>query len=145
MTAIVLPEIDKSTVDELLKKFPDLKHMELPSLPKMEQVGKTADETIDRLLGRSKAPIWPWVAAGIGLVAIVGVIAAYFAFWRRPAWETPSEPWAASSMTTKDDAFSVPGTSDATSDMSGGTTSDSTGLTAAESSLTSSSYNPQEG
>ena len=43
MTAIVLPNIDKSTVDELLKKMPDLKEIELPSLPKMEDVGKTAD------------------------------------------------------------------------------------------------------
>ena len=135
MTAIVLPEIDKSTVDELLKKFPDLKQIELPSMPKMEQVGKTADETLDRLLGRSKAPVWPWIAAGIGLVALVGAVAAYFAFWRRPAWEAADEPWAATSSTTEDDAIPVPGTTDVTSD---------TGLTAAESSLTSSSYNPQE-
>jgi hypothetical protein len=134
MTAIVLPEIDKSTVDELLKKFPDLKQIELPTMPKMEQVGKTADETLDRLLGRSKAPVWPWVAAGIGLVAVIGAVVAYFAFWRRPAWETPNEPWAAT--TTTDDDVRVPGTADVS--MEG------TGLTAAESSLTSASYNPQE-
>jgi hypothetical protein len=104
-------------------------------MPKMEQVGKTADETIDRLLGRSKAPVWPWVAAGIGLVALAGIVAAYFAFWRRPSWETPSEPWAATDATTQDD-IRVPGAADVTTDGSG--------LTAAESSLTSASYNPQE-
>lgn len=136
MTAIVLPNIDKSTVDELLKKMPDLKEIELPSLPKMEDVGKTADETIDRLLGRSKAPVWPWIAAGVGLVAIIGAVAAYFAFWRRPAWDTPSEPWTASSTPADDDAIPVPGTT--------GIVDDTTGLTAAESSLTSTSYNPQE-
>ena len=135
MTAIVLPEIDKSTIDELIKKFPDLKQIELPSMPKMENVGKTADETIDRLLGRSKAPVWPWIAAGIGLVAIVGAIAAYFAFWRRSSWETPSDPWT-TSTTSDDDAVPVPSTADVSTD--------GTGLTAAESSLTSSSYNPQE-
>ena len=135
MTAIVLPEIDKSTIDELLKKFPDLKQIELPSMPKMENVGKTADQTIDRLLGRSKAPVWPWVAAGIGLVALIGAIAAYFAFWRRSSWETPSEPWATSS-TTDDDAVPVPGKT--------AISTDGAGLTAAESSLTSSTYDPQE-
>ena len=138
MTAIVLPDIDKSTIDELRKRIPDLKEIELPTLPNMDKMSKTAEHTIDRLLGRSKAPVWPWIAAGIGLVALVGAVAAYFAFWRRPAWETPSEPWAASSMTTETDAdaMSVP----ASTDLS----TEGTGLTAAESSLTSSSYNPQE-
>ena len=134
MTAIVLPDIDKSTIDELRKKIPDLREIELPELPKMEAVGKTAEETIDRLLGRSKAPVWPWVAAGLGLVAAIGVLAAYFAFWRRPAWETAAEPWEATTPT--EDDIPVPSTSDVSPD--------GTGLTAAESSLTSSSFNPQE-
>jgi hypothetical protein len=134
MTAIVLPDIDKSTIDELRKRIPDLKEIELPAMPKMENVAKTADETIDRLLGRSKAPVWPWVAAGLGLVAVIGAVAAYFAFWRRPAWETPAEPWAATE-TTEDD-IPVPSSSDVSTE--------GTGLTAAESSLTSSSFNPQE-
>lgn len=130
MTAIVLPDIDKATIDELRKKLPDLREIELP---KMEDVSKTADETINRLLGRSRAPVWPWVAAGIGLVAVVGAIAAYFAWWRRPSWENPSEPWAAS--TTEDD---IP-VSSQTSDLE----AEGAGLTAAESSL-SSSYPSQE-
>src|SRR5829696_410661 len=138
MTAIVLPDLDKATIDELRKKLPDLREIELPALPKMEQVGKTADQTIDRLLGRSRAPVWPWVAAGIGLVALVGAVAAYFAWWRRPSWDTASDPWAGSTATTTQDDF-VPSTSP-TSDVD----TDSSGLTAAESSLTSSSYNPQE-
>ena len=95
-----------------------------------KNVGKTAEETIDRLLGRSRAPVWPWVAAGIGLVAVIGAVAAYFAWWRRPTWETPSEPWAAS---TTDDDLAV---STEPSDLG----TEGTGLTAAESSLTSSSY-----
>lgn len=127
MATIVLPDIDKATIDELRKKLPDLREIELP---KMENVGKTAEETIDRLLGRSRAPVWPWVAAGIGLVAVIGAVAAYFAWWRRPTWETPSEPWAVS---TTDDDLPV---STQPSDLE----SEATGLTAAESSLTSSSY-----
>ena len=139
MTAIVLPDIDKATIDELRKKLPDLREIELPSMKEVSKtandVGKSAEETIDRLLGRSKAPVWPWIAAGLGLVAVIGAVAAYFAWWRRPSWETPSEPWAAS--TTTDDDLSIP---TQTSDYDGETT----GLTAAESSLTSTGYNPQE-
>lgn len=127
MPTIVLPDIDTATIDELRKKLPDLREIELP---KMEDVSKTADQTIDRLLGRSKAPVWPWVAAGIGLVAVIGAVAAYFAWWRRPTWETPTDPWAAS---TTDDDLPV---STQPSDLE----TESTGLTAAESSLTSSSY-----
>ena len=102
MTAIVLPDIDRSTLEELKKRIPDLSEIELPNLPSRKEVSRTAkevsrsaDETIDRLLGRKRAPIWPWVAAGIGLVALAGVIAAWFAWFRRPAWETTEEPWTA--------------------------------------------------
>jgi hypothetical protein len=139
MTAIVLPDIDKATIDELLKKMPDLREIELPNLPKMKDVSKTAkdvsktaDETIDRLLGRSRAPVWPWIAAGVAIVGLIGAVAAYVTWWRRPSWETPSEPWTASSTPSTDDLY-VP--TESTNDSS-----ESTGLTAAESSLTSSSY-----
>jgi hypothetical protein len=146
MTAIVLPDIDKATIDELRKKLPDLREIELPDMPKMKDVSKTAkdvsktaEDTIDRLLGRSKAPVWPWIAAGIGLVAVIGAVAAYFAWWRRPSWDTPSEPWAAS--TTAEDVVPDSAASDyQTSD----TPTSGTGLTAAESSLSSTTYNPQE-
>ena len=148
MTAIVLPDIDKATIDELRKKLPDLREIELPELLKMKDVGKTAkdvsksaEETIDRLLGRSKAPVWPWVAAGIGLVALVGAVAAYFAWWRRPSWDTASEPWAASTTGDTDVPTSTPTSELQSTDYE----TAGTGLTAAESSLSSTSYNPQEG
>jgi hypothetical protein len=138
MTAIVLPDIDKATIDELRKRLPDLREIELPSMKEVSKtakdVGHTAEETIDKLLGRSKAPVWPWIAAGIGLVAVIGAVAAYFAWWKRPSWETPAEPWAAS---TTDDDLPV---STEPSDLA----TDGTGLTAAESSLTSSPYASQE-
>jgi hypothetical protein len=140
MTAIVLPDIDKATIEELRKKLPDLREIELPSMKEVSKTAKdvthTAEETIDKLLGRSKAPVWPWVALGLGVVAVIGAIAAYFTWWKRPTWETPAEPWAAS---TTDDDLSV-------STEPTEFTSDGTGLTAAESSLTSSSYGTsQEG
>ena len=79
MTAIVLPDIDKKTLEQLRKHMPSLSAIEirsfempsmpsvdLPSidLPSMQDAGRKADQTLDRLLGRSKAPVWPWVAAG---------------------------------------------------------------------------------
>jgi hypothetical protein len=144
MNAIVLPELDKSTVDELKKRIPNLAEIDLPNLkkldlPKLESVGKnagkTADDTIDRLLGRSRAPVWPWVAMGIGLVAVIGGIAAYMTWWRRPAWKSTSEPWAA----TSPDSTTGETPSEPKSDIGG-----STGLTAAESSLTSTPYGTED-
>lgn len=132
MTAIVLPDIDRSTVEELRKKIPNLSEIELPQMPSIEKVGKTADETIDRLLGRQKSPVWPWVAAGIGLIAVIGAIAAYFAWLRRPTWEA-SDGWSTSPTTPEpviDDSTDLP--------------TPGAGLTAAESSLASTPYASEE-
>lgn len=131
MTAIVLPDIDRSTVEELRKKIPNLSEIELPQMPSIEKVGKTADETIDRLLGRQKSPVWPWVAAGIGLIAVIGAIAAYSAWLRRPTWEA-SDSWSASPTPEPvvDDLTDLP--------------APGAGLTAAESSLASTSYPSEE-
>jgi hypothetical protein len=135
MTAIVLPDIDRSTVEELKKKIPNLSEIELPQMPSMEKVGKSADETIDRLLGRQKAPVWPWVAAGIGLIAVIGAIAAYFAWLRRPTWEA-SDAWSTTPMTPEP---VTPATDDLTARPAKGA-----GLTAAESSLSSTPYPDEE-
>lgn len=134
MTAIVLPDIDRSTIEDLRKKMPNLSEIELPS---MKQVGKNADETIDRLLGRQRAPVWPWVAAGIGLVAVIGVVAAYLTWFRRPTWETDTTSDAWSTTEPTDSGVS---TGD---DVTGGS-STRTGLTAAETSLSSTSYPNEE-
>ena len=85
MTAFVLPNLDQSTIDELRKRIPDMSEFDIPSLEKVgKDVGKTADMALDRLLGRSRMPVWPWVAASIALVAIIGAFAAWFTWFRRP-------------------------------------------------------------
>jgi hypothetical protein len=132
MTAIVLPDVDRSTVDELRKKIPNLAEIELPSI---EKVGKNADQAIDRLLGRSRSPVWPWIAAGIGLVAVVGAVAAYLAWFRRPTWETPSDTWT----TTPSTEPGAMATDDLTDRPAAGS-----GLTAAETSLSSNPYPVEE-
>lgn len=144
MTAIVLPDLDRKTIDELRKRIPNLSEIDWPSLPKMElptmqEVSKSADQTIDRLLGRSRAPVWPWVAAGIGLVAVIGAIAAYFAWMRRPAWESSREAWSPSTGDVSPDLTDTLETDDLTSGAIRGQ-----GLTAAESSLASTSHPIEE-
>jgi hypothetical protein len=137
MTAIVLPDIDRSTIDELKKKIPNLSEIELPDMPSMDKVSKTADETIDRLLGRKKAPVWPWVAAGIGLVAVIGALAAYFAWFRRPTWEA-SDTWSTTPTTPPTTPGMTPTADLDDSSMTGA------GLTAAESSLSTNPYPTEE-
>jgi hypothetical protein len=97
MTAIAMPDLNQKTIDDLrdrvsklgddLSKI-DLSKLELSKIemPTLHDVGKGADQAIDRLLGRRRAPIWPWIAAGVGLIAVVGAIAAWFTYLRRPAW-----------------------------------------------------------
>jgi hypothetical protein len=127
MTAIVLPDIDRSTLEELKKRIPDLSEIELPNLPSRKEVSRaakdvrgTADETIDRLLGRSRAPVWPWVAAGVGLAALAGIVAAWFAWFRRPAWETPAEPWTADTYEVEETIVTTPSEPAVTSTRSSG-------------------------
>jgi hypothetical protein len=88
MTAIVLPDLNQKTIDDVRQRIASLTDVDLSKieLPQLQEVGKGADQAIDKLLGRSRAPIWPWIAAGIGLVAVIGAIGAWFAFIRRPAW-----------------------------------------------------------
>lgn len=85
MKSTVLPDLDSETIERLKQRFPDLTNVELP---KMETIGKTAEQTIDRLMGRKRASIWPWVAAGVLLLTAVGTIAAYFTWFKRPALDS---------------------------------------------------------
>jgi hypothetical protein len=101
-------------IEELKKRIPDLSEIEL-NLPSRKdvsktakEVGKTADDAIDRLLGRKRAPMWPWIAAGIGLVALSAVIAAWFAWFRRPTWETKAEPWSATTYESEQTTLATP-------------------------------------
>ena len=102
MTAFVLPNLDQSTIDELRKRIPDISEFDLPKLEKVgKDVGKTADQALDRLLGRSRMSVWPWIAGSIAIAAIIGAVAAWFTLFRRPSsvdtlveeevatWETP--------------------------------------------------------
>jgi hypothetical protein len=127
MATIALPELDRSTIDAIRKRFAE---MDRPSRPRMERVGKQADKQLDKLLGQpQRGPGWPWIAAGVSLVAVVGLIAAYFMWLRRPSWESSVDPWTGP---TSLDTENLAGADDAVDIPSMGQ-----GRTAAESSLAS--------
>lgn len=112
MTAFVLPNLDQSTIDELRKRIPDMSEFDLPKLEQVgKDVGKTADQALGRLLGRSRAPVWPWVAGSIALAAILGAVAAWFTWFRRPT-DTPVDDNATSWQPSTTDA-------DTTGDLGG--------------------------
>jgi hypothetical protein len=92
MTAVVLPDIDRATLAELRDRMPSLRLSEI-ELPSLEHAGRDADRAIDRLIGRSRPSIWPWVLAGVAVAAIVGASIAFLTWFRRPAWPDPSPPW----------------------------------------------------
>src|SRR5512141_2672453 len=85
MPAIVLPDINRSTLEDLKERMPSLRLADI-ELPSMERAGRQADQAIDRLLGRSRPSAWPWLAAAIGVAAIVGTVAAVLTWGRRPSW-----------------------------------------------------------
>lgn len=87
MTAIVLPDLDRSTLEDLKARMPTL-HLAEIELPSMEHAGRQADRALDRLLGRSRPSVWPWFAAAVGIAAIVGTAAAFLSWTRRPAWSS---------------------------------------------------------
>ena len=99
MTAIVLPDLSQRSLSDLRDR---LAEMDTPSL---QEVGKSADHAIDRLLGRSRTPMWTWIAVGIGLVAVVGIVSAWFAMLRRPVWsQSTSAPLGTASSDDPGDA-----------------------------------------
>jgi hypothetical protein len=137
MTALVLPDIDNETLEKLRRRIPSLSDIEIPSIeiPSMQQAGRKADQTVDRLLGRSRTPVWPWVAAGVFLVALAGTVAAWMTWNRRASWTRQSDPWAEDlgthHTTIETDLTGTP-------DLSGTTVTDpmgGDGLTAVEASL----------
>jgi hypothetical protein len=125
--------------DSLLDRLPDPSHMDLP---KLELLGRRADETVDRWRGRPRRPIWAWVLAAIAITGIAIAAASVVMSWNR----NRGEPW-------RDDALEGSDRISETGSLAGpdlGASADlpvtrrsKTGLTAAEGSLLS--YDPVEG
>lgn len=98
MTAIVLPDID---LDELRKNIPSLAEIDLPSLGK---AGARADQAIDSWRGKSRGPSWPWLAAGVFVVGLIGTLVALVSWSRRAdslGTDVPSQPYGSEPYTTE--------------------------------------------
>jgi len=131
MATIVIPDVDKTTIADLRKRLSKVSDMDLPSL---EKAGKRADVRINRMRGRSRNPVWPWIAAGFGLVALAGTVAGYLYWLRRPSWDTSrSSLWGGTTMPLDDTL----GGTDQPVDLSATRSEADKGLTAAESSMSS--------
>jgi hypothetical protein len=139
MTAIVLPDIDRSTLEELQERMPSLKlsAIELPSLERAARnAGRGADRAIDRMLGRQSGPSWGWLALGLGLITILGLGAALFTWTRRASFMTTRGPWSGTSP--EDETGTEMDVADELRESTITPPAGGPGLTAAESSLLSS-------
>ena len=119
MVAIALPDVDRRKLERIRDRLTPLTALDLSEieLPGLERVGRRAERTVDRLTGRSRTSIWPRLALGLGLLAVIGLAVVVFGSSRRSARGT-----------TTDDGVADPLEAEA---QSGG------GLTAAETSLMS--------
>lgn len=129
-----LPDLSKL---DLMRHLPDLSRVDLPSL---ETLGRSADEAVDRMRGRQRRTAWPWILAGIGVVAIAGVATAFvLQTWSR----NRSETWPEDGLEGFDRMSESNSAVDAGTEFAGTGTTITTGLSAAEGSLLS--YDPSEG
>jgi hypothetical protein len=160
MAAIAMPDIDRRKLERIRDRLTpltamDLSDIDLPELDQIgRQIGRQAERARDRVTGRSRRSIWPRLALGLGLLALVGVAIAIFGSSRRSPWsmtgddtdeglerpfDTPPADLAATTL------HAPSGLSDVT-EMDApepDTASVGTGLSAAEASLMSSDPNEE--
>jgi hypothetical protein len=93
MAAIAMPDVDRRTLERIRDRLTPLTAMDLSDidLPGLEQVGRQAERARDRLTGRSRRSIWPRLAIGLGLLALVGLALAIFGSSRRSPWNMTAD------------------------------------------------------
>src|SRR5260221_4344249 len=89
MAAIAMPDVDRRTLERIRDRLTPLTAMDLSEidLPGLDQVGRQAERARDRLTGRSRRSIWPRLAIGLGLLALVGLAVAIFGSNPRRPWD----------------------------------------------------------
>ncbi|NJD26939.1 MAG: hypothetical protein FIA92_01420 [Chloroflexi bacterium] len=138
MSASVKADIDYSKLEELRKRLPDLSELDLAA-PNMEDVGKRAGETVDRILGRRRRTPWPQIAAVVGLVAVIGLLMAWLTWSRRSTWSGAGSEHAGTQLGSETPLESEslhPGETVRGAEVGWDAETTGGGLTAAEASLT---------
>jgi hypothetical protein len=67
-------------VDDIRDRIGDLPRM---TMPRLEEVGRQADATVDRLRGRPARPSWLRPLLVIGVIGVVAALAAMAMSWTR--------------------------------------------------------------
>jgi hypothetical protein len=165
MAAVAMPDVDRRKLERIRDRLTpltamDLSEIELPGLEQvgtqfeqfgkqLDEVGKHAARARDRLSGRSRRSIWPRLALGLGLLALVGLAVVVFGSSRRSPWslagddleEGPDRPIdtppADLAATTLNAPSRLTETGPSEPDAGSMETPTVTGLTAAEASLMS--------
>ena len=70
----------RDRADEVRDRVASVSHMEMP---RFQDVGRQAGETVDRLLGRPARPFWFKPLLVIGVVGVMAAIAAMAVSWTR--------------------------------------------------------------
>jgi hypothetical protein len=125
-------------IDDLKDRFDGIDLSAL-DLPRLQVLGRRADEAIDKVTGRNQRRLWPWVLAGLAIVGIAGVVTTMvLSTWgrnRTEAWPDEAteslDRMSENGLATGLDSSDIPGEQI------------TTGITAAEGSLMS--YDPLEG
>jgi hypothetical protein len=97
MAAIAMPDIDRRKLERIRDRLTpltamDLSDIDLPELDQIgRQIGRQAERARDRVTGRSRRSIWPRLAIGLGLLALVGVAIAIFGSSRRSPWNMTAD------------------------------------------------------
>lgn len=88
MAAIALPDVDRRKLERVLDRLTPLTALDLSDieLPGLEHVGRRAQRAFDRATGRSRTSIWPRLALGVGLLALVGLAVFVLGSSRRGMW-----------------------------------------------------------
>src|SRR5437763_161984 len=93
MAAIAMPDVDRRKLERIRDRLTPLTAMDLSDIevPGLDQVGRQAERARDRLTGRSRRSIWPRLAIGLGLLALLGLAVAVLGPRRRSPWNTTTD------------------------------------------------------
>jgi hypothetical protein len=88
MAAIAMPDVDRRKLERIRDRLTPLTAMDLSDidLPGLDELVRQAERARDRVTGRSRRSIWPRLAIGLALLALVGLAVAFFGSSRRSPW-----------------------------------------------------------